>query len=123
MTGFWARVARWLESRLGVVRPGAEDTVCESCGGWERAPQVDDPDMEAVRSLAYHLVYDNMHFHEFAMAEPFQAEAYVQEKGNQLLALVGFPSNVRIYSPRDFGTDGDSPTPDSVSLRRPGEPT
>lgn len=95
----WSRVsvprprtaARWLGAVFAYVRRSDDQD-------WKPAPQPETPDIETARLIAWELVYDNMHFHERAMADPFGAESYVQDAGRRLLAAVGYPSDVRVYS-------------------------
>jgi len=39
----------------------------------------------AAQAVGYELHHNSMHFHERAMADPFEAEAFVQEEGAKLL--------------------------------------
>jgi hypothetical protein len=64
---------------------------------WKPAFQVENPDLEAIREIARQLTVDTKHFHEVAMADPFQAESYVQDVGRRLLLLVGYPEGTMIY--------------------------
>lgn len=57
-----------------------------------------DVDLEAVRELAWSLQYDNIHFHERAMADPFEAESYVLGVSRDLIKLVGLPATVTVHT-------------------------
>lgn len=64
---------------------------------WEPLPRPENPDLEAVRKIAVELTLDTMHFHEMAMAEPFAAERWIQERGKRLIELVGWPEGFTQY--------------------------
>lgn len=52
--------------------------------------------LDALAKIGFALVHDNMHFHERAMADPFEAESYVQGEGQRILDITGMPSNVTV---------------------------
>lgn len=66
---------------------------------WRPAWQPAEPDIEAVRLIAFELVWDEMHFHERAIADPFEAEAFVHDVGRRLLIAVGYPTGTQQLMP------------------------
>jgi hypothetical protein len=57
--------------------------------------------LDKVAQIGFDLVVRNMHFHEMAMADPFAAEAYVQEMGEKILKITGPPPGVTVIGGSD----------------------
>lgn len=63
----------------------------------------DEEGLDKLRAIAHEMAY-YMHFHEVAM-DPFRAERWVQEKGRELVDIVGWPKGWRMFVPKEKNDD------------------